>query len=126
MPKVSAWFERVMSHPSVVKYCGVIKACAKPVKPATVKVPEKVKAPPKEAAKPKPAEEKKKEENPLDVLPPSKTMDMYNFKTMFVNHPDKSKGGVDEMMEIYDPEGYSVWFLHYDKYKGEGEKLFMT
>jgi hypothetical protein len=30
------------------------------------------------------------------------------------------------MLEIFDPAGYSIWFLHYDKYKGEGEFLYKT
>jgi len=72
----------------------------------------------------KPAEEKKAP-NPLDLLPPS-TFDLFNFKTFFVNHKDKSGEAIDEMLKIYDPAGYSIWFLHYDKYKGEGEVLYKT
>jgi elongation factor 1-gamma len=69
--------------------------------------------------------EEKKAPNPLDLLPPS-SFDLFNFKTFFVNHKDKSGAAVDEMLKIYDPAGYSVWFLHYDKYKGEGEVLYKT
>lgn len=125
-PKASAWFERVMSHPSVVKNFGVVKACSKGLKPATVVVPPKVKKEVVKAApKPKDEEEEKKKINPIDALPPS-AMDMYNFKTLFVNHPDKANGGVDELVKQFDIKGYSMWFFHYDKYKGEGEKLYMT
>ena len=51
---------------------------------------------------------------------------MFNFKTFFVNHKDKSGEAVDKMLKIYDQAGYSVWFLNYEKYKGEGEVLFKT
>jgi len=129
-PKVSAWFERVASNPEFVKAFGHIKMCAKPVKPATVKAAPKKEAPKKEV-KPKVVAEdeeeapKKKEINPLDALPPT-NFDLFNFKTLMVNHPDKSGAGVDELLKQIDHEGFSMWFLHYDKYKGEGEKLFMT
>ena len=69
--------------------------------------------------------EEKKAPNPLDLLPPS-SFDLFNFKTFFVNHKDKSGAAIDEMLKIYDPAGYGIWFLHYDKYKGEGEVLYKT
>ena len=30
------------------------------------------------------------------------------------------------MKKQYDAEGYSFWFFHYDKYKGEGVQLYKT
>ena len=30
------------------------------------------------------------------------------------------------LWENFDPAGFSFWFVKYDKYEGEGEKLFMT
>jgi elongation factor 1-gamma len=31
-----------------------------------------------------------------------------------------------EFWEMYDPEGFSLWMVKYDKYEGEGEVLHMT
>jgi len=48
---------------------------------------------------------------------------LYDFKTLFVNHPDKKGAGTDTMYEMLDWEGWSFWHLHYDIYEGEGDKL---
>ena len=63
----------------------------------------KVAAPKPAAAKPKKEEEESFEDkpagkNPLDLLPESK-FDLFNFKTFFVNHPDKSGEAVDELLK---------------------------
>ena len=66
---------------------------------------------------PKPA---KKDGNPLDELPPTK-FDLYSFKTFFVNEPDKRGKGMQFFFDNYDREGYCIYFLHYEKYEGEGQ-----
>ena len=64
--------------------------------------------------------------NPLDLLPPSKFV-LPDFKTYFVNLGDKkATEGMKHFFENYDPEGYSLWFTHYDKYEGEGVLLYQT
>ena len=65
----------------------------------------------------------KKETNPLDELPPS-SFNLFDFKTFFVNHPDKRGEGMKFFFDNYDPEGYSIYFLHYEKYEGEGQVLY--
>lgn len=132
MPKFGAWLARVFALPAYVSVAGHVKLCAKAVIPQT-KVEEK-KVEVKKAAPAKKEhdedddgepKEEKKAPNPLDLLPPS-SFDLFNFKTFFVNHKDKSGAAIDEMLKIYDPAGYGIWFLHYDKYKGEGEVLYKT
>ena len=132
MPKFGAWLARVFALPAYVSVAGHVKLAAKAVAPqikVEVKKEEVKKAAPakKEAAEDEDGNpiEEKKAPNPLDLLPPS-TFDLFNFKTFFVNHKDKSGEAIDEMLKIYDPAGYSIWFLHYDKYKGEGEVLYKT
>ncbi len=132
MPKFSAWFERVTALPEFVRVAGNIKVAAKTVKPVIKVEEKKAAAPAKKAAAAKPKDDdddedkpKKKEANPLDLLPPS-TFDLFNFKTFFVNVKDKKGEGIEELKKLYDPNGFSLWFLHYDKYKGEGEKLYIT
>lgn len=60
----------------------------------------------------------KKEEEPkknTEVLPESK-FDLYNFKTLFINHKDKKGEGMAKFYEILDWEGWSFWSLKYDIY----------
>ena len=59
----------------------------------------------------------------MDALPPS-PFDMNNFKDYFVNEKDKKGAGMKWFLEKYDPEGYSIYFVHYEKYTGEGEILY--
>ena len=122
----------MLTLPSFVEAFGANKLCAKPLQPPTklpvkpkpeVKKEEKKEAPkPKEEEKPAPA---KKDINPLDALPPS-PWNFFDFKTLMVNHKDKQGGGMAALKEQFDAEGYSFWFLQYDKYKGEGEVLYKT
>ena len=123
MPNLAAWFMRVSRLPPFVRGFGYVKPCAKPIKPPKLPVKEKPKVekkkPEAQAAKPKPAETPKKEGNPLDLLPPS-PFDLFNFKTYYVNVPDKAGEGFDEFMKQVDLEGYAFWFLHYEKVGNEG------
>lgn len=130
MPNVAAWIERIIKLPQVVAQMGNIKLAAKAVKPTLTEAPKKEQAKPqakKETGKEEDDEDKpkKKEENPLDKLPPS-PFNLYDFKTFFVNIPDKRGEGMKKFLEEYDREGYSVWFLDYDKYEGEGKVLYQT
>jgi elongation factor 1-gamma len=132
MPNVANWIERFCKVPEVVARLGHVKLCAKIIKP--VAPPKKEE---KKSAAPKKAEKKaedgdedeepvmKKEKNPLDMLPPSK-LSLNDFKNFFVNTPDRKVGGMKKFFEDYDPEGYSIYFAHYEKYEGEGKVLYQT
>lgn len=103
MPNVSAWCERIVKLPQVVAQMGNIKFCSKAIKPTLVEAPKKEQAKPaakKETAKEEDDEDKpkKKEENPLDKLPPS-PFNLYDFKTFFVNIPDKKGEGMNRFLE---------------------------
>lgn len=116
------WFERMAKMPEVRRRLGNVKGCARALKPTLAAKEEKKAAAPKQEAKKeeeKPAAEKK-DVNPLDVLPPTK-FDLYNFKTFFVNEVDKRGKGMPFFFENYDKDGYSIYFLHYEKYEGEGQ-----
>lgn len=43
-----------------------------------------------------------------------------------VNHKDKAGGGMEVLKKEFDPEGYTFWFLHYEKFGKEGQVMFMT
>lgn len=66
----------------------------------------------------------KKEKNPLDLLPPSK-FNLFDFKTLYVNAPDK-KEALKFFWENFDNTGYSIWLIKYIKAEGEGKVLFLT
>ena len=99
MPNVNTWWERIAKLPEVVGRVGNVKAAAKAVKPT---LPAKEK--PVAQAKPQAAAKKtedgeeapKKDTDPLDELDktnPSK-LNLYDYKTFFVNHADKKGAGV--------------------------------
>jgi len=125
MKNVTAWAETCYAHPSCVKVVGSIRMCAKPLKPVLAVEEKPVK---KEAPKVVPKAEKKVEEKKKDnveSLPPT-PFNVYDFKTFYVNHPDKKGEAVDEWYKMLDWEGWSFWYLHYDKYEGEGVQLHVT
>jgi len=123
MADVTAWFTRVTRLPHFTRAFGFVKVCQKSLKPPKLPVKEKPKvekkAEPVAHAKPEAAEEEKKEKNPLEALPPT-AFDLFSFKTYFVNVPDKRGAGHAEFMSKVDKEGYTFWYLHYEKFGDEG------
>jgi len=112
--------------PAMKNVFGNVQMCTKPLKQAGAdekKKPEKKKqeAKPKEEKKEAP---KKKEEKPKDNVQslPESSFDLYNFKTLYVNHADKKGAGVDTWYEMLDWEGWSFWRLEYEIYEDEGAK----
>ena len=133
MPNVASWIEAYIKLPEVVSRIGNVKFSAKAVKPVLAeKKKEEVKAPApaKKAEKPAGGDDDEVKvpsgKNPLDNLPPSKFV-LPDFKTYFVNLGDKkATEGMDHFFQNYDPEGYCIFFVHYDKYEGEGVVLYQT
>ena len=122
MKNVTTWADSIYSSPAFVKVTGNVVLAAKALKPI-VKVEKKVeKAAPVQAA-PKKKEEKVKDN--VESLPPT-PFNVYDFKTFFVNHPDKAGAAVDQWYKDLDWEGWAFWHLHYEKYGDEGEKLHVT
>lgn len=88
---------------------------------------------PKPAETPKPVEDVedeeeapvKKSKNPLDSLPPS-PMVMDNWKRLYSNTKAKDFHlAINGFWEMYDPEGYSLWFCDY-KHNDENQVTFVT
>ena len=125
MKNITTWAESVYAIPEFVKILGTVQLCAKALKPvvAAEKKKEEKKAAP--APAPKKVEKAEKPKDNVESLPPT-PFNLYDFKTLFVNHPDKGGKGVDTWYEMLDWEGWSFWHFHYDKYEGEGEKLHVT
>ena len=50
---------------------------------------------------------------------PATTFDLFNFKTLIVNAPDK-KVALKQLWEQWDDNAFSFWFVKYEKCDGEG------
>jgi elongation factor 1-gamma len=122
MPNVTNWLESLIKLPEFVSRMGNVKFTQKAIKPILSEKKEEVKAPaPKPVAKPKGDDEeeeveKKSGKNPLDLLPSTKFI-LPEFKSYFVNLGDKkSTDGMERFWKDYDPEGYTIYFVQYERY----------
>ena len=123
---LTQWFERVAAHEKYVARFGKVKLAKKTLKPFAYveeKKEEKKAQPQKAQAAAAPKKEEKPKEG-VDALPPPK-MDLNNFKNHFFQSADRREG-IKMLYNEFRPEDYSVWFFHYEKYTGEGEKLSHT
>lgn len=138
-PHVERYFWTLINQPNFKKVWGDVQQLE-----SVPPVPSKKPAQPKEAAKPKPKEEPKKEakkeepkaveeeeapkpkaKNPLDLLPPSK-MVLDDWKRLYSNTKTNFREvAVKGFWDMYDPEGYSLWFCDY-KYNDENMVSFVT
>lgn len=66
----------------------------------------------------------KKKKNPLDLLPPT-NFNLYDYKTLYINSKNKREA-LDELWKLFDPQGFSIWYVRYNKDDDEGKKLYMT
>ena len=94
----------------------------------------KVEKQPQPKKEEKKKEEKKKEEvEEDDVIEekqktysfPETKFDLFAFKTMYVNAPNK-KDALDFLLANWDENAFSFWYLVYDKLPSEGKVLFLT
>ena len=128
-PNVAKWFTKLSETEEVKKVYGKILLCNQPLKPyiSEEKKEEKkheVKKPEKKDEKQDEPPKEKKKVNPLDELPPSK-LELETFKRAFLNNKDK-EDAMNKFWEIYDPEGYSLWWVEYQNLPTECKILFRT
>lgn len=139
-PHVERYFWTLVNQPNFSKIIGKLEQAESIPPLPSVKKP----AQPKETAKPKPKDEPKKEpekpkveeapeeeapkpkaKNPLDSLPPSK-MILDEWKRLYSNTKTNFREvAVKGFWDMYDPEGYSLWFCNY-KYNEENTVSFVT
>jgi len=127
-PNATKWFQRMAETEEVKKVYGKILLCNQPLKPFVKeekqeKKPEKNPEKHDDTKKEEPPKEKKKV-NPLDELPPSK-LELESFKRAFLNNKDK-EDAMNKFWEIYDPEGYSLWWVEYQNLPSECKILYRT
>ncbi len=139
-PNLTKWFVRQAGEAHALKAYGRTVLCKTPLKAA--KVEKKKEAPKKDEKKEVKKEEKKedkkekkegeeeeekpkkKKQNPLDVLPPT-TFVLDDFKREFLNSKEKPTV-LQEFWNKIDLNGYSFWFMQYQKLPSEGKVLFKT
>ncbi|GAA0150739.1 hypothetical protein LIER_37172 [Lithospermum erythrorhizon] len=130
-PHVERYFWTIVNQPNFKKIIGELKQ-AETVPAVPSKKPQAKEEPKKEAKKEEPklqAEEeeapKPKAKNPLDLLPPSK-MILDDWKRLYSNTKSNFREvAVKGFWDMYDPEGYSLWFCDY-KYNDENTVSFVT
>jgi len=93
------------------------------------KSPKKKQEPKSPKKKNEKKEQEKKQEEPKEEKKPEPnfpetTLNLFNFKTEFVNLPRADAMKV--FWEKYDPKGYTCWYLKYDKLPSECKVLYMT
>ncbi|KAI3894160.1 hypothetical protein MKW92_000026 [Papaver armeniacum] len=129
-PHVERYFWTMVNQPNIKKVLGEVKQTDSVPTVQAAQKPE-VK---KEAPKPKAKEEvadleeeapKPKAKNALDLLPPSK-MVLDDWKRLYSNTKTNFREvAVGGFWEMFDPEGYSLWFCDY-KYNDENLVSFVT
>ncbi|CAD8115144.1 unnamed protein product [Paramecium sonneborni] len=67
---------------------------------------------------------KKKEQNPLDLLPPS-TFNIDDYKRIFFAEKDINKN-INTLFSTIDLNGWSLWFVRYNKAENEGKQMLLT
>ena len=128
-PNATKWFQRMAETEEVKKAYGKILLCNQPLKPfikeeKQEKKPEKKPEKHEETNKKEEPPKEKKKVNPLDELPPSK-LELESFKRAFLNNKDK-EDAMNKFWEIYDPEGYSLWWVEYQNLPSECKILYRT
>lgn len=138
------WLNLVLAQPIVHKHIsGVNKDAKCPVqKDKKEAVSKKVDAPKKEGAK-KEAEQKElsaadiedqiaaeekarsKKANPLDALPPS-PLNLDAWKREYSNTKDLKGVAMPWFWTHFDSEGYSLWYMRYEKMEGENTVGYTT
>lgn len=135
---LTAYFEKHSLLPEFRSVIGKTHYPEKPFQPLIVK--EEKKAEKKEEKKAEKKEEKKaekpkkeaeeeddepKEEKAKVYTFPESKFDLFAFKTMYVNAPNKADA-VKFLFDNFDENAFSFWHLTYDKLPSEGKKLFLT
>ncbi|XP_004294500.1 PREDICTED: elongation factor 1-gamma-like [Fragaria vesca subsp. vesca] len=140
-PHVERYFWTLVNQPNFHKLLGEVKQAESVPPVQSAKKPSQPKEPAKKEAKkevtkeaPKPKVEeaveeaeapKPKAKNPLDLLPPSK-MILDDWKRLYSNTKTNFREvAVKGFWDMYDPEGYSLWFCDY-KYNDENTVSFVT
>eukprot|EP00347_Sterkiella_histriomuscorum_P012730 403367437 len=132
IPNLSRYAQIILDTPTFLQVFGRIHLSKKQLNPKfdfskLEKKPQQEKQP-KQIAAPKKVEQKPTEEvkQPSweDLLPPT-TFDFFNYKTLIVNAADK-KEALSTLWSQWENSAFSFWFIHYQKYEGEGKTLATT
>lgn len=135
LPKLTQYVKRMSELPQVSPLVGRVSlsdiqlevqfvSAEAPIKKEKEKEKEKAEKP-----KPKPKKNEDEDDEPREVKKeyvfPETTFNLFDFKTLFVNAPDKLKA-LDFLWQNWDEKAFSFWYLSYEKLSSECKKLFLT
>jgi len=121
---VSAWFERVANHESVLSTFGPTLLCK--VVQRAPKVEKKKEEPKKKEENKEETVEVKKEVKEKPAYPPESSFVFDDFKRAFSNEPDKQAVLNNLWNKDYDYQNYSIYYIRYQKLESEGKELWLT
>jgi elongation factor 1-gamma len=136
---LSAYFDRIAHLPVfktvlgniphidervAIKFCNK-KSDKKEEKKCDKKDEKKVEKKKEEKKKEPKEEEEIKEEKPVEYTFPETKFNFFDFKTLYVNEPDKQKA-LDFLWANWDNNAFSFWKLRYDMLPTEGKVTFLT
>ncbi|EAR93840.1 glutathione S-transferase (macronuclear) [Tetrahymena thermophila SB210] len=130
--KVVEYFVRVAQLPEFTKYHGrphfatsefqTVAAPAAEAKDNKKKEAAKAKEAPKPKEAPKKKEEKVEEEEKEEQ--PASGWNLYDYKTLYVNAKNKEEA-IQNLVENFDAKTMCIYHLHYQKYTGDGQVLYL-
>jgi elongation factor 1-gamma len=140
LPNLTAYFDRLVKIAEFKTVLGNIPhidarpnikfACKKEQHQKKEEKP-KAAAPKKEEKKPAPKKEVKEEDDEpkepkvVEHKFPETAFNLHDFKTLYVNEPDKSKA-LEFLWKNWDNNAFSFWRIRYDKLPSEGQVVYLT
>lgn len=147
LANLTAYYERIAALPEFRSVLGKVVYPERPLPPVSGEKKDKKDDKDKKDKKDKKEEKKgdkkeeKKEKKPEakkddddDVVQeekaktynfPESKFDLFAFKTLYVNAPNK-QDALNFLWDNFDENAFSFWHLTYDKLPSEGKKLFLT
>lgn len=132
---VSKWFQHVTSHGEFARVWGPVRlakvalkaqaAAAKPVEEVKQAPKPKQEAPKKKAEEGEEEEEKQVKKVHWSELLPETSFVLDEWKKIYANTTDR-RSIIHHFWEKIDKEGWSVWFIKYQKVEGECQVLYLT
>jgi elongation factor 1-gamma len=138
IPSLTRYCQIILEGRSFVQTFGRIHFAKKILMPQVPKPAAPEQKPAKEAPKPAPAKKEAPAKSAPEAPPQAKEVTwedklpeikngfaLFDFKTLIVNAADK-KEALKTLWSGWDEQAFSFYFVHYQKYDGEGQVMHLT